>query len=85
MVGLYLSIPHAEDLEVLRKLCDKFPHKMVHTEDITKLEDLALKKHFFEFNSQFFEQISGTAIGTKCVPSYACIFMDYTESEFLKT
>ena len=29
-------------------------------------------------------QISGTAIGTKFAPSYACIYMDYMESQFLK-
>ena len=39
----------------------------------------------FEFDSKFYKQISGTAIGTKFVPEYACIFMDYVETEFLKT
>ena len=29
--------------------------------------------------------MSGTAIGTKSAPPYACIFMDYVETEFLKT
>ena len=29
-------------------------------------------------------QISGTAIGTKFVPSYACIYMDYIKNQFLK-
>ena len=29
-------------------------------------------------------QISGTAIGTKFSPSYACIYMDYMENQFLK-
>ena len=39
----------------------------------------------FEFNSKFYKQISGTAIGTKFAPPYACIFMDYIETEFLKS
>ena len=30
-------------------------------------------------------KISGTAIGTKFAPPYACIFMDQVETEFLKT
>ena len=29
--------------------------------------------------------LSGTAIGTTFAPPYACIFMDHTEMEFLKT
>ena len=29
-------------------------------------------------------QISGTAIGTKFAPPYACIYMDYMENQFLK-
>ena len=38
----------------------------------------------FEFDSKFYKQISGTAIGTKFVPVYACIFTGYVETEFLK-
>ena len=80
------SIPHTEGLAVLRKQYDKFLHKKVPTEDIIKMADFVLKNNFFEFNSKFFLQISGTAIGTKfdSLP-YACIFMDYIEPEFLKT
>ena len=39
---------------------------------------------FFEFNNQIKQQISGTAIGTKCTPTYACIFMHNMETEFLE-
>ena len=46
-----------------------------------KLAQFVLKKIFFEFN--VFQQISGTAIGTKFAPPYACIFMDQTETKFL--
>ena len=49
------------------------------------MADFILKNNFFEFNSQIKQQISGTAIGTKCVPTYACIFMDKFETEFLET
>ena len=31
------------------------------------------------------QQDSGTAIGTKCAPTYACIYKDEVETEFLKT
>ena len=51
------------------------------------MADFLLKNNFFEFISKFFQQISGTAIGTKFAPPspYTCIFMDYIEVEFLKT
>ena len=42
-----------------------------------------LKNKFFEFNSKNKQHISGTAIGTKFAPPYACIFMDKVEIEFL--
>ena len=42
-----------------------------------------LKNNFFEFNSKIKQQISGTAIGTKFAPPYACIFMDKLETNFL--
>ena len=38
----------------------------------------------FEVDSKFYNQISRTTMGTKFVPSYACIFMDYVETEFFE-
>ena len=38
---------------------------------------------FLEFNNQIKQQIFGTVIGTKCAPTYACIFID--KAEFLET
>ena len=48
------------------------------------MAEFVLKNNYFEFNSSFKNQISGTAIGTKFASPYACIFMDYIEREFLK-
>ena len=85
VVGLYPSIPHDGGLEILRKQDDKFKDKMVPTEDIIKMADFVLKNNLFEFDCKFYQQISGTAIGTKFSPSYACIFMDHIETKFSKT
>ena len=49
------------------------------------MADFVLKNNLFEFDCKFYQQISGTAIGTKLAPAYACISMDYIETEFLKT
>ena len=44
-----------------------------------------LQNNYFEFNRETKQQISGTAIGTKCASLYACICMDQVESECLTT
>ena len=49
------------------------------------MADFVLKNNLFEFDCKFYQQISGTDIGTKLAPAYACISMGYIETEFLKT
>ena len=44
------------------------------------MAEFELKNNYFEFDSCIKQQISGTAVGTKVVPSYACIFMNKMES-----
>ena len=44
-----------------------------------------LKNNYFEFNGKVKQQISGTAIGTKFAPPYACMFMSKVETNFLET
>ena len=41
-----------------------------------------LKNNYFEFETKITQQISGTAIGTKFAPPYACLFMDRIENDF---
>ena len=85
VVGLYPHIPHDEGLKVLRNQYGKFIDKTVPTEDIIKMTEFVLKKNLLEFNSKFYKQISRTIIGRKFAPPYACIFMDYIETKFLKS
>ena len=47
--------------------------------------DFVLKNNLFEFDCKIYQQISSTAIGTRFALPYAFIFMDYVETEFLKT
>ena len=85
VVGLYPSTPHSEGLDILKKQYENYPNKKVSAEDIGKMADFVLNNILFAFDSKFYKQISGTAIGTKFAPPYACIFMDHIETEFLKT
>ena len=48
------------------------------------MAEVVLRNKYFQFNSNLKHQISGTAIGTKFVPSYACIYMGYIKNQFLK-
>ena len=58
--------------------------KHIPTEKLISMAEFVLKNNFFEFNGSVKQQVSGTAIGTKCAPTYACIYMDEAGTEFLK-
>ena len=85
VVGLYPSIPHQAGLEALREALNKRKSQNVPTEKLVKMAEFVLKNNYFEFSDKVFQQISGTAIGTKFAPPYACIFMDQVENKFLQT
>ena len=85
VVGLYPNIPHDLSLQSLRKKLSETGICKVHTEEIISMTEFVLKNNYFEFNEEVCKQISGTAIGTKFTPPYACIFMDEMETSFLKT
>ena len=78
VVGLYPNIP-------LKGALDKRENKNIATNDLIKMTEFVLKNNYFEFNGQVKQQISGTAIGIKFTPAYACIFMNDVESKFLET
>ena len=85
VVGLYPSIPHEAGLKALKKALNNRTNKKVSTDDLIKMAKFVLKNNYFEFNGKVKQQISGTAIGTKFTPPYACIFMDEVETSFLET
>ena len=82
VVGLYPSIPHADGLEALLAKLKEREDKSIATEDLLQMARFVLRNNFFEFDSKIKQQISGTAIVTKFVPPYACIFMDNFKTDF---
>ena len=84
-MGLYPSIPHQAGLIAFKEALDKSLSKKIPTDDLIKMAEFVLSNNFFEFNSDTFQQISGTAMGTKFAPPYACIYMDQVEHKFLAT
>ena len=85
VVGIYPSIPHEAGLQALEEALGNRNHKQIPTEKLLKMAQFVLKNNFSEFNNDVFQQISGTAIGTKFTLPYACIFMDQIETNFLRT
>ena len=85
VVGLYPSIPHEAGLQALEEALENRNHKQIPTDKLLKMAQFVLKNNFFEFNNDVFQQISGTAIGTKFALPYVCIFMDQIETNFLRT
>ena len=85
VVGLYSSIPHDAGLKALHEKLEGRNDKSIPTADLVNMADFVLKNNYFEFDSCIKQQISGTAIGTKFAPPYACIFMDKVESAFLES
>ena len=55
VVGLYISIPHSEGLDILKRQYENNPNKKVYTEDIGKMADFVLKNNLFQFDSGFYK------------------------------
>ena len=81
----YPNIPHDLGLESLRKRLNESGICQAPTEKLISMAEFVLKDNCFTFNEKVCRQISGTAIGIKFTPPYACIFMDEMETSFLKT
>ena len=83
VVGLYPNIPNNEGLQALRHALDERETKTISTDTLVELSDTVLNNNFFEFDGKIYRQKRGTAIGTKMAPSYAILFMDKFERDFL--
>ena len=82
VVGLYPSTPHESGLNAIKEALENRARKSVPVSDILKMLEFVLKNNYFELNGNVKQQPSGTAIGIKCAPPYACIFMDQVETDF---
>ena len=85
VVCLFASMPDKEGILALKSKLDEQTSSKIPTNDVIKLAEFVLKNNFFEFKNEIKQQIPGTTIGTKFAPPYACIYMDKTETDFLKT
>jgi hypothetical protein len=82
--SLYLHIPHEDGIKIALFSGDAEP--LPFNREFAESLLTAIPKHnIFEFNSNMFRQIKGTAMGTKIAPAYATLFLNKIETEFLVT
>ena len=80
---MYPSIPREEGLEALESALEHREDKRISVDSLMELVRVVLKNNFFEFDGEFYHQLRGTAIGTKCALSYAILFMAAFEEKSL--
>lgn len=73
--SLYTNIETPAGLEAVKTWFTRYPDKNRPDEILLKLLEINLTKNDFEFDSKFYLQVKGTAMGKRFAPSYANIFM----------
>lgn len=83
--SLYTNIDTTAGLAAVREWFDRYPDRHRPDQHLLDLLKINLIQNDFEFNSEFFLQVKGTAMGKKFAPSYANIFMAKWEEGALAT
>jgi len=78
--SLYTNIPNQQGIYAVRETLMNWPNLATV---ITTFLGLLLTMNNFIFNGLFYLQTKGCAMGTKCAPSYANIFMGKFEKDHL--
>ena len=81
--SLYTSIPNNEGIAATKKRYDSYIHKTIPTKITTTFLALILMLNSFVFNSKFYLQIKGCAMGTIYAPAYGNIFMAEFEQKYI--
>ena len=82
VISLYTSIPHELDLEAIAYSLTKYQedlHPIFQKEFVLQSANFILKNNTWTFDSEFYLQIKGTAMGTIFAPTYANLTMGYHE------
>ena len=79
--SMYTNIDNKAGLKAVKESFDLYPDPKRPDLEILELLKISLEKNDFEFNGDWFLQVSGTAMGKKFAPSYANIFMAAWERE----
>ena len=87
ITSLYTNIPNMESIQSTKEMLaiHKPPDTLPHNSYIIELLELVLTNNHFEFNGEFYHQLSGTAMGTKLAPSYANLCLAKFEDKYVYT
>ena len=86
VVGLYSNIPQNEAIEKMETALNNRSEELknlVPTNFLVHLLTLVLTLNIFTFDSQLYLQLWGVAMGTRCAPTVANIFMGALEQVLL--
>jgi hypothetical protein len=85
--SLYTNIPHKEGLEATKEALNKSRPGEVNpsNESLVNLMEFVLTKNNFQFDDDFYLQICGTAMGSRAAPSFANVYLDKFERQFVYT
>ena len=83
VISLYTDIPH--NIRTTKCALELRLLKEPKTWVLLRHLHFVLTRTAFKLNDKLYEQISGTTMGMKCAPSYAILFMDKLERDFLAT
>ncbi|XP_077132097.1 uncharacterized protein LOC143787335 [Ranitomeya variabilis] len=83
--ALYTSINHDLGILAVSYYLDKFSMgNRGHDSFILDLLRMILERNYFVFDRVYYKQVSGTAMGARCAPSYANLFMGWWEETQVK-
>ena len=87
--SLYTSMPQAASIQmVLQRIIPTQPPSSKSNKLKNMLRDflkIVISKNTFRFHNRFYEQTKGVAMGTKCAPPFANLFMAALEEKALAT
>ena len=82
--GLFTNIPLQETIDIeINLIFSHNPNLNITRKELKKLFLFATSKTHFIFNSKFYDQIDGVAMGSPLAPVLANIFMGFHKSKWL--
>ena len=84
VTSLFTNIPLQETIDIaIRLIFNHNPNLNITRKELKKLFLFATSQTHFIFNSKFYNQIDGVAIGSPLAPALGNIFMDFHESKWI--
>ena len=82
--AMYTNIPHEEGIQARLYTQNHDPDMPpIPPGALSDLLRIVLTQNYFQFADQMYQQIRGTAMGTRTAPSYANLFMANLEEQLL--